>query len=397
MTRIRVFSKVVLFLFLVFGLVLSVIPAPLRAVETEPIRIGTIMSISGWAGFIGSAQKELFAAMIEDINAKGGVKGRPIEVYYEDDKSVPTNAVIAATKLIKDKKIVVLVGTSTSDAAMAVVPVCEQEQTPFINCGPANISFKKWVFSVGPGDVIGSKHVLDYAVKELGAKRLGLLYGSDAYGMLAYKVMTEELPKYPGISLVAEERFEISDTNMVPQLTKVKSANPDVLILYTTGGAGAVIAKNYKQLGMTAQVLGGNALTMPDFLKIAGKIAEESGWIFMSQPMMIVDKMAPDDPFRRNVVDPVRKMMQAKYGPTKQVTLFHGSFWDGIMGAVEAMKIAPTIDRASIRDGLEKVKFDGFLGIFSPTPTNHRAAQVDPMRPMVFKNGEFLPYTKNGN
>jgi branched-chain amino acid transport system substrate-binding protein len=184
---------------------------------------------------------------------------------------------------------------------------------------------------------------------------------------------------------------------MVPQLTKVKSANPDVLILYTTGGAGAVIAKNYKQLGMTAQVLGGNALTMPDFLKIAGKIAEESGWIFMSQPMMIVDKMAPDDPFRKNVVDPVRKMMQAKYGPTKQVTLFHGSFWDGIMGAVEAMKIAPTIDRASIRDGLEKVKFDGFLGIFSPTPTNHRAAQVDPMRPMVFKNGEFLPYTKNGN
>jgi branched-chain amino acid transport system substrate-binding protein len=397
MARILVPIRAFLLLFLICGLVLSVIPAPVRAAETEPIRIGTIMSISGWAGFIGSAQKELFTAMIDDINAKGGIKGRPLEVYYEDDKSVPTNAVIAATKLIKDKKIAVMVGTSTSDSAMAIVPVCEQEQTPFINCGPANIPFKKWVFSVGPGDVIGSRHVLDYAVKDLGAKRIALLYGSDAYGMLAYKVMTEELPKYPGVSIVAEERFEISDTNMVPQLTKLKSANPDVLILYTTGGAGAVIAKNYKQLGMTTQVLGGNALTMPDFMKIAGKIADESGWIFMSQPMMIVDKMAPDDPFRKNVVDPVRKMMQAKYGATKQVTLFHGSFWDGIMGAVEAMKLAPTIDRPSIRDGLEKVKFEGFLGQFAPTPTNHRAAQVDPMRPMVFKNGEFLPYVKNGN
>jgi branched-chain amino acid transport system substrate-binding protein len=397
MTRIRVFNGLVLFLFFVFGLVLAVIPAPSEAADTEPIRVGTIMSVSGWAGFIGTPQKELFTAMIEDINAKGGIKGRPLEVYYEDDKSVPTNAVIAATKLIKDKKIVVLVGTSTSDSAMAVVPVCEQEQIVFINTGPANIPFKKWVFSVGPGDVIGAQHVIDYAVKELGAKRIALLYGSDAYGMLAYKVITGELPKYPGVSLVAEERFEPSDTNMVPQLTRVKSANPDLMILYTTGGAGAVIAKNYKQLGMTTQVLGSNALTMPDFMKIAGKIADESSWIFMSQPMMIVEKMAPDDPFRKGVYEPVKKMMQAKYGPAKQVTLFHGSFWDGIAGATEAMKMAPTIDRTSIRDALEKVKFEGFLGSFAPTPTNHRAAQVDPMRPMVFKNGEFLPYVKNGN
>jgi branched-chain amino acid transport system substrate-binding protein len=394
MARIRVISMAFGSLFLVLGLVLSVIPAPSLAADVEPIRIGTIMSITGWAGFIGSAQKEIFTAMIDEINAKGGIKGRPLEVYYEDDKSVPTNAVIAATKLIKDRKIVALVGTSTSDSAMAIVPLCEQEQTPFINCGPAAIPFKKWVFSVGPGDVLGSKHVLDYAAKGLGAKRLGLLYGSDAYGMLAYKTLAEEVPKYPGVTIVAQERFEITDTNMVPQLTKIKSVNPDVLILYTTGGAGAVIAKNYKQLGMTTQVLGGNALTMPDFIKIAGKIAEESGWIFMSQPMMIVDKMAPDDPFRTGVVEPVRKLMQAKYGPTKEVTLFHGSFWDGITGAVEAMRVAPTIERASIRDGLEKVKFDGFLGQFAPTPTNHRAAQVDPMRPMVMKNGEFWPHVK---
>jgi branched-chain amino acid transport system substrate-binding protein len=394
MARIRVLGGLFLFLFLLGGMIGFATPVSLKAAETETIKIGTIMSITGWAGFIGSAQKEIFSAMIDDINSKGGIKGRPLEVYYEDDKSVPTNAVIAATKLIKDKKIVVLVGTSTSDSAMAIVPLCEQEQTPFINCGPAAIPFKKWVFSVGPGDVLGSKHVLDYAVNGLGGKRLGLLYGSDAYGMLAYKTLSEEVSSHPGASIVVQERFEVTDTNMVPQLTKIKSANPDVLILYTTGGAGAVIAKNYKQLGMATQVLGGNALTMPDFIKIAGKIAEESGWIFMSQPMMIVDKMAPDDPFRKGVVEPVKKLMQAKYGPTKDVTLFHGSFWDGIMGAVEAMKIAPTIDRASIRDSLEKVKFDGFLGQFAPTPTNHRAAQVDPMRPMVMKNGEFWPYVK---
>jgi branched-chain amino acid transport system substrate-binding protein len=385
-----------LFMCLIVSLLFTAAPSSALAASAtgEPIRIGTIFSISGWAGFIGTPQKEFFTAMIEDINAKGGVKGRPLEFYYEDDKSVPTNAVIAATKLIKDKNVVAMVGTSTSDSALAMVPTCEQEKVPFINSGPAYIPFKKWIFSVGPGDVRGAIHVIDFAAKDMGAKKIALLHSSDAYGMLGSKTMQSELPKYPGATVVAHERFEITDTNMIPQLTKIKSVNADVLILFTTGGAGAVVAKNYKQLGMTTQVLGSTSLTMPEFVKIAGNIADESNWVFLSQPMMIAEKMSPDDPYRKNVYDPVKKMMQAKYGPAKEINLFHGSSYDAIAGIVEAMRMAPKIDRASIRDALEKVKVEGFLGPFAPTPTDHQAAQVDPMRPMMFKNGEWVPWKK---
>ena len=213
--------------------------------------------------------------------------------------------------------------------------------------------------------------------------------------MLGAKVINGDLPKYPGTSIIIQERFEPSDTNMVPQLTKIKAAKPDLIILYTTGGPGAVVAKNYKQLGITTPVLGGNALTMPDFVNIAGKMVGEAGWIFMSQPMMIVDKMSPDDPYRKNVYEPFKKIMQAKYGPTKEVTLFHGSCYDAIMGIVEAMKkAAPNITKASIRENLEKVKIDGFIGTFGPTPEDHQACHQDPMRPMVLKNGVWLPYSK---
>ena len=361
----------------------------------EPIKIGTIFSITGWGGFIGTPQKEAFTALVEDINKKGGINGRQLEFYYEDDTSVPTNAVIAATKLIRDKKVVAMVGTSLSDSAMAIVPTCEQEQTPFVNSGPANIPWKKWVFSVGPGDVRCAAHLIEFAAKNLNAKRIALLHGADAEGMLGAKVINSELPKYPGVSIIIQERFEPSDTNMVPQLTKIKGANPDLIILYTTGGPGAVVAKNYKQLGVTTQVLGGNSLTMPDFVNIAGKIVDEAKWIFMSQPMMIVDKMSPDDPYRKNVYEPFKKIMQDKYGPSKEVTLFHGSCYDAIMGIVEAMKMAaPNITRASIRDNIEKVKIDGFIGTFGPTPTDHQACHEDPMRPMTFKNGAWTPYTK---
>jgi branched-chain amino acid transport system substrate-binding protein len=364
------------------------------AQAAEPIRIGTIFSITGWGGFIGTPQKEFFIAMIEDVNAKGGIKGRPIELYFEDDKSIPTNSVIAATKLIKDKKVVAMVGTSTSDSALAIVPTCENEKVPFINSGPANIPFKKWIFSCGPGDVKGAIHVIDYAAKTLKAKKIALLHESAAYGMLGQKVISDEVKNYSGVSIIRQERFEPADTNMVPQLMKLKAGNPDLIILYSTGGPAAIIAKNYKQLGLTIPVLGSNAITMPDFIANAGKIADESNWIFLSQPMMIAEKMSASDPYRKNVYDPVKKMMQAKYGPTKQITLFHGSSYDALAGIVEAMKIAAKIDSESIRDALEKVRIDGFLGTFAPTTTNHQAAPVDPMRPMVFKNGEWLPYTK---
>jgi branched-chain amino acid transport system substrate-binding protein len=390
---VRVLLKGTFVLCLAFGLVFAVSAKPAQA--AEPIKIGTIFSITGPYGFIGTPQKEVFTAMIEDINAKGGIKGRPLEFYYEDDKSIPTNAVIAATKLIKDKGVVAMVGTSTSDSAMAIVPLCENEKVPFINSGPAKIAFpKKYVFSVGPGDVRGASHLLEYAVKDLKAKKLALFHDAAAYGTLGQKVIKDELPKYPGVSIVIQESMEPGDTNMVPQLTKIKGANPDLILLYTTGGPATIVAKNYKQLGMTTPLITGNAVTMPDFYKAVGKIAEESKWIFMSQPMMIAEFMSPNDPYRKDVYDPFKKLMQAKYGPETQVTLFHGSCYDAIAGIVAAMKIATAIDRDSIRDALEKVNVPGFLGPFAPTAQDHQAAPVDPMRPMTLKDGKYVPYTK---
>jgi branched-chain amino acid transport system substrate-binding protein len=362
--------------------------------KAEPIRIGTIFSMTGVSGFVGTPQKEIFTAMIDDINAKGGVKGRLIELYFEDDKSTPTNAVVAATKLIKDKKVVAIVGTSMSDSALAIIPICEQENVPFINSGPARIPFKKWIFSTGPGDVRGAAHMIDYAAKELGAKRIALFHSTDAYGTLGQKVIMEELPKYPGVSIIVDESLEPADTNVIPQLTKIKAANPDLMILFARGGTGAVVAKNFKQLGMTTKVLGSTSLTIPDFVKIAGPIIDECNWIFLSQPLMIINFMAPGDPYRKNVFEPVKKMMQDKYGPTKEINLFHGSSYDALTGIFEALRLALTIERAAVRDAIEKVRTEGFLGPFAPTTTDHQGAHVDPMRPMLFKGGQWIPYVK---
>jgi branched-chain amino acid transport system substrate-binding protein len=372
-----------------------VLAAGTTAQSAEPIKIGTIMSITGAFGFIGQPQKDAFDALVEDVNAKGGILGRPIELLYEDDKSIPTNAVIAATKLIKDRKVIAICGTSMSDAALAIVPVCEKEHVPFINSGPGKMPFKPYIFSTGPGDVRGASHLLEYAVKDLGAKKIALMYGVDAMGTFGQKVLNDEIKKYPGVSFVIQESMEPGDTNVVPQLTKIKGANPDLLMLQLTGGMASVIAKNYKQLGLTVPTLGCGSITDPNFFKNVGKIAEENKWVYLSQPMMIVDKMSPNDPYRKGVYEPAQKLMQTKYGPKMQITMFHGSTFDAFRAMMEAIKLAGKAEPDAIRDALEnKVKLEGFLGKFACTPQDHQAAPVDFMRPMTLKNGEYVPYSK---
>lgn len=364
----------------------------------EPIKLGCTLAITGWAGFIGTHQREMYLAMIDDINSNGGVNGRPLELYYEDDQSNPTNAVVAATKLIKDKKVLAIVGTSIQDSAFAMVPISENEETVFINTGPADLPInKKWVFSVGPGNERAAVRLMEMVAKDFGAKHIAILTGTNAYGMMGQKVFNREISKYPGASIVIQESFNLNDTSMIPQLMKIKRANVDALILFTEGTPGSIIAKNYKQLGMDVQIFGSDALTTPENIKISGNLLEEEKWIFLGQPMMIVDKLAPDDPFRKDVYEPALKIMQKKYGPQQQVTLFHASIYDCMIGTVEALKIAgPNVTRASFRDALEKVNIPtSFLGGFAPTPTNHQVAPRAVMRPMVFRNGAFWPYEKD--
>jgi ABC-type branched-subunit amino acid transport system substrate-binding protein len=107
---------------------------------------------------------------------------------------------------------------------------------------------------------------------------------------------------------------------------------------------------------------------------------------------MIISSMPANDPYRKNVYEPFKKLMQDKHGPTKEINLFHASSYDAIAGITEAMKTAQSLDRASIRDALEKVHVEGFLGPFAPTAADHQGAHTDPMRPMMFKNGQWIPY-----
>ena len=205
-----VVMKVAFFVYLVSSFLLTTDTEPLQAAES--IRLGAVFSIGGQAGFIGTPERDAIVAMVDDVNRKGGVMGRQIELYVEDDKSNPTNAVVAATKLIRDRKVSALIGPSINDSGMAMIPIRKQEQVPFVMTGPIVSPLKKWVFIVGAGDFVEASNLLAFTVKTLGAKPIALLHDTRNYGSIGAKVINKEIGQYPRVDLVAQEKRNVTDT-----------------------------------------------------------------------------------------------------------------------------------------------------------------------------------------
>jgi branched-chain amino acid transport system substrate-binding protein len=385
----RCLKGVVLIAF-VLSLLLLVGGKPLWA--AEPIKIGAVLSITGRGAFLGQPEKEAIIVVVEDVNRKGGILGRPIEVFFEDDQSNPTNSAIAATKLIRDKKVSLIIGGSLVVSAMAIMPICEREGVPQILPVPVTTPFKKWVFSANLTDYVLAQRMLKFTVETLGVKKIALLHTSDTYGMNGAQGITENAAKF-GATLVITEKCEPGDTTMIPQLTKIKAAKPDAIILYANANPAAVIAKNYQQLGMDNKVIGSAGIPTPDFLKLTGKITEGKGWWLFCLKDLFAEQLPPDDPFRKNLYEPLKKAIQEKFGRTEWNGMCRNGY-DAIQIALEGLKIARSDERAALRDGLEKVKYNGFLGEFIYSPTDHEGNTGDAFVPVTVKDGKYWPYKK---
>jgi len=374
----------------VFSLLLFGQAGPLHA--ADPIKIGVVSSITGVTAFIGTPQKDLITAVVESTNKHGGLLGRQVELFLEDDQSQATNAVIAVAKLARDRKVAAIVGPSNTDSGMAMIPTCDQEQVPFVLTAPCIGDYKKWVFYLGAGDAKEGMQALEFAVKALGAKRIALFSSTDNHGSTLSNAVLKDIGKYPGVSFVIHEKCEATDTSMIPQLTKIKAANPDMLLVFMQGNTAAVVARNYRQLGMTTQVVTSHGVPMPSFLKIAGDAAEQGKWIMFGNFLAVVEKYPDNDPMKRDVYEPLKKVLQEKYGKGLQPNIFHAVASDGIRAVLDAIKLAGSDDRAAIRDALEKVRFMGFVGEYAPTATDHQGSPKPATVPMVLKNGELYPY-----
>ena len=222
-------------------------------------------------------------------------------------------------------------------------------------------------------------------MKKRGITKVALLSETSGFGQSGKKEVEAVLNKY-GVTLVANETYGPKDTDVSPQLTKIKNT-PGVQAVFVFGlGQGpAIVTKNYKQLGITLPLYQSHGVASGEYLKLAGPAAE--GVRLPSPAQSIPGKLADSDP-QKSVVVGYDQAYRAAY--KEEASTFGGYAYDGLMLAVDAIKRAGSTDPAKVRDAIEATKgYVGSSGVFNMSPTDHMGLELSSFRLLEIKNGDW--------
>ena len=343
------------------------------AFAAEPIKIGGLFAITGPASFLGEPERNTAQMVVDEINAAGGVKGRKLQLIAYDTQGDTTKAVQLANKLIKNDHVVAIVGPSTTGDSMAIIDVVERAGVPLISCAAGSKitdPVKKWVFKTAQNDALAVAKIFEY-LKRKKMTKVALLTVSDGFGSSGREQLKANAAKF-GIQIVQDDTYGPKDTDMTPQLTKIRNSQAQALICWGTNPGPAIIARNAKQLGMKLPLYMSHGVSSKKFIELAGDAAE--GIILPSGRVLVADLLPNSDRQKKSLLSFI-KDYQNHY--KKEGDHFGGHAWDALMLVKSAIEMGGDKPSA-IRSQLEKTRnFPGIGGVFTYSPSDHSGLNKD--------------------
>ncbi len=354
--------------------------------ESDTIKIGAVLSVTGPASFLGEPEKNTLLMLQEELNAKGGVEGRKVEVIVYDDESDVNKCVMAAKKLIEQDKVAVVLGPSISGNTLAISKFFAPAKIPLVSCAAAEKIVKPvdpWVFNTPQLDRHAVGKILADARKK-GYTKLAILTVSDGYGQAGRAVLQELIPAQ-AMTLVADEVFGPKDTDMSAQLTKIKGAAPDAIVCWGTNPGPAVVARNRAQLGLTIPLYMSHGVASKKFIELAGASAEG---VILPAGRLVAVAQVPDVHPQKALLTKYVADYTKKYG--NPPSTFGGHAYDAFKLVIEAVRAGKSAKSQDIRDNLEKITtMPGTAGIYSMTPENHNGLSEDAFLMVTIEKGDW--------
>lgn len=353
-----------------------------------PIKIGAVLSATGGASFLGDPEKKTLEMYVADINAKGGINGRKVDVIIYDDASNPNNARTFATRLIEQDKVDALLAGSTTASTMAIIPLAEEAEIPLINFAgavQAVTPVKKWNFKTPHTDLMACEKIFE-DMKKRNLTKIAMISGADAFGKSMRDQCMTVNKKY-GIEVLHEETYQPTDNDMTAQLTNIKNKAGVQAVLNPGFSQGpAIVTRNYKQLGVPFPLYQSHGVGTKQFIELATPAAAE-GVRLPAAALLVAEKLPDNDPQKKVVMD-YKTTYEKKTG--QPVSTFGGHMYDGLMILVEAMKRAGGPDKAKVRDEIEKTRnFMGTGGVVNMSPSDHMGLDLTAFRMLEIKNGDW--------
>lgn len=335
---------------------------------------------------LGVRMKRTVEMMVADINKKGGINGHPVQLTVYDAGSDVTKAVAATNRLITQDKVDIISGAGNmSGISLAMKPIATRYGIPMISNAGAReivepIGKSKWIFKshLTDREIIG--RAIDYW-KSKGITRVAMLSDTSAFGTSARDELKRQAPG-AGINVVAWEEFDMSANDLVPQLTRIRAANPQVILCWTVAPSGVVFMKEARQLGMKQILMHGFGYVVPKYMEMAGDAAEGAVVVSLRFP---VGRQLPDSDPSKKVILNYLDEYKAKYGHEPDV--YGAEAYDGMLMAFKALEAANSFDKAKIRDALEHLHFVGTNGVYNFSPQRHYGLTKDDAVVMDWHNG----------
>ncbi|MBV8661503.1 MAG: ABC transporter substrate-binding protein [Hyphomicrobiales bacterium] len=309
----------------------------------EPVVIGVSGPLTGQNAQYGAQWKKGFDLALDEVNAKGGVKGHPLTYDFEDSQSDPRQSVAVAQKFVSDPRIVVEAGDFSSTASMAASPIYQRAglvQFGFTNSHPNFTKGGDYMWSNSISQADETPRLVKYAA-DLGLKRLAVLYLNTDWGRAAEKIFVETAAK-SGITIVDTEGYQPDEKDFRSTLVRVRDAKPDGVALISYYADGALIAGQVRDVGLTQPLVAIGSVYSPKFIELGGPATEG---------VFTESNFFPGDT-RPEVQDFVRKF-KAKYG--QEPDNFNAVAYDTIVLLADVMNTYGA-DRKQIHDGLAAIK-----------------------------------------
>ena len=365
---------------------LATLAAPALAADGT-VKIGAVLSLTGGAGTLGDPALKTMQMYVEELNKAGGLLGRQIELVTYDDGSEPAKANGFAKRLIEDDKVDVFIGGSTTGSTMAMYPLVEKAEMPFVSLGGALVivePVKKWMFKVSHNDrQIAEKVLID--LKKRNLTSVALISETSGYGQSGRKETLALAAKY-GIEIVADETYGNKDTDVTAQLTKIK-ANPKAQAIFVFGfGQGSVVVtKNMAQLGIKMPHYEATGSASLEYIQLAGAASE--GARLPSPAVLVGPQLADGDPQKKISVD-YTAAYAARY--KTDASTFGAYARDALFLWVDSVKRAGSFDKPKVRDALEATKgLPGTCGIVNMTAADHLGLDLAAFKMIEVKNGAW--------
>lgn len=330
----------------------------------DTIKIGWIGSLTGDQAVWGTCESNTVKVLVEEVNANGGILGKQVEGIYYDTKGDAAEAVNAVKRLITQDKVVAIIGPNASGQAISISAVLEQYKVPDIATVATNPKVtvgedgkvKPYNFRVCFIDPYQGAVAAGYAYDRLGLKNAAILYDvasdySQGFTEFFEKTFTEK-----GGKIVAKEGFKEGDVDFRPQLSKIKEANPDVILMPYYYKEVALSANQARELGIDATLIGGDGWPSEQLMEMAADAIEGS---------YIVNHLDFNDP----EVKPLQDAYKAKYNLPMELNGYMAH--DAFKLLEAAIKDANSSDPVKITESLTKVTVEGVTGTIKISEEDH--------------------------